>query len=549
MSKFCFKCGATMEDDVNVCPRCATSHGDNPSFLAEESVPTVQMPDPQSVEQYSASKKSPAKAGRKPVLIGIICAAVFTLILTGTLLFFLLRPDYISQTDNVLYVYHHYLDNYILMYPIYDGKLISEPIKLSKSTHLMPNHDGSAYLDLSENDGKLYLITPQKVQSLFSGVKSARFSKDGKSVYILHNGSPYTLKRYDIDTNSFSIVADGLSTTYFVMDNNQVAYLTQYRQGTSELILTDGITSRKIMDVTGTLLAVSPDCERIFVRERQAAALQFDYVCYRANGDRELLLRSSYIGQTLFNRDYTQMLYNSSSSSSSAGSYICELGKEPVKISDSFVDPVYAHGNENETIRVDNFFGQMYRTKVNQSFGAWIIQADPSQNVQLVESCGFIETDATGEYLYYMVRNGGDREFRIAKISDMADAGKNSVLLTKDTNDFDNDMIPMEYHFTSDGETLYYIFNGSLYSVHGRQGGTPKCIATNLDKKHIRVSANGVVYYRTDGDLYAYDGKETKLVLQDIKNFSFGDYPTAQTADGVYIINDGQDPQLLFTIP
>ena len=542
MSKFCFKCGTTMEDDAPVCPRCAASFGYTPTSQAEQSAPTAQIPEQQSAEQPPAVQKAKKEATRKPVLIGIICAVAFTLIVSCCLLFIFLNPRYTSETDNVLYVYHRYLNSYTIMYPIYDGELIGDPIKMKNSDSTTPNCDGSAYLELT-SDGQLYLVLPQKIQPLLSGVERASFSKDGRSVYILCDSAPYTLKRYDIDAHDFSIVATGLSSTYQALDNNQVVYLAYSRQSTRELFITDGTNSRKLMDIKGDLIFVSPNCERIFVRERPGLS-KYEYVCYSANGDREVLLSTnSYNGQTFFNRDYTQMLY----SSYNDGSYICQIGKEPVKISDSFAEPIYAHGSDHYTISVDNFFGQIYYTSIDRNVGAWLIQPDPSQNIQLVKSSGIIETDVTGEYLYYMVRNGRDMELRIAKISDMADASKNSVLLTNDTADFDMDLIT--HRFTSDGETLYYIFEDSLYAVHGRQGGTPKCIATGLDSRFIRLSANDFVYYNADGDLYAYDGKQTTLVLQDVKNFSVGDYPIAETADGIYIINDGEKPQLLVSLP
>ena len=46
-----------------------------------------------------------------------------------------------------------------------------------------------------------------------------------------------------------------------------------------------------------------------------------------------------------------------------------------------------------------------------------------------------------------------------------------------------------------------------------------------------------------------YSKNRAQDVLQDIEKFSLGDYPIAESADGVYIINDGQDPQLLFSNP
>lgn len=507
-------------------------------------------------ENADATAKSAPK--KKITVVLCFCAAVIVLLAVGIGLFLLLRPNTPEYTG--LYILSDYADEQTTLYTIYNKQLVGEPILLSKgySQSTDYNEDRSAYFHLHA-DRSLYLMTPQGAGLLMKNVERAKFSNDGKSLFILCEGvpsehsssyyvAPFTLKRYDIAADSYKVLATDVGRLLYE-NKSGVVYLSKFTNGVRELRVVNDNGNRKIMESSQDILCTNDDFTKIFVRE-SAGYPNYDYVCYDQHGNRTVLF-SGYAEQyqTSFNRDYSQMLIYSFES----GAYICEFGKEPVKISNSWAELVSPfHDTYYDAPIVDDFYGQLYRASRGEStysHQGWIINRNLEESIQLTPSANFLHTDPSGEYVYYLDGHrlyGGD--FRIAKISDMADAHKNSVLLTNDTADFDDDRIPFEVDITSDGSIVYYTSGDKVYSVDGRSGGTPKLIASGIDRNSFKLADDDVLYYQIDSDLYAYDGQASKLMMEDAEKVVAGVFPYAIKDGSVYALSKGNAPEYLFDL-
>lgn len=95
MSKFCEKCGMDMPDNVDICPYCSHSAGDddyNDTVVLDESVLQSQFAKPENKPSGSSGKSSdPAPASvppkSSPALIGILVAVAVVVIFIVAFMF------------------------------------------------------------------------------------------------------------------------------------------------------------------------------------------------------------------------------------------------------------------------------------------------------------------------------------------------------------------------------------------------------------------------------------------------------------------------------
>ena len=136
-----------------------------------------------------------------------------------------------------------------------------------------------------------------------------------------------------------------------------------------------------------------------------------------------------------------------------------------------------------------------------------MIKKNSDKNVKLVSKASNVQLDESAEYIYYTY---DAEELRVAKISDGEKASEKAKVLV--------DERVGAYVVTSNRKYVYYVEDGTLYSVNGKKGGTAKTVA-NDDVTGLAMSGKDKAYYIMDGDLYVCsNGKKGTKVLGDVES-------------------------------
>lgn len=460
---------------------------------------------------------------------------------------------------------------------IVNKKVLSTTIESEGSEpDLFTSADGSAAAILTD-EGELFVVTGKKLKEVADDVKNCDISLNGKYLayttkaedeeeITLHYCKVSNAKSEEISdeiagTGDFTIAPNGKSVAYFVAGDEDEP---------DELMYFNGKKSTKVADDGGTLYGMSNGGKEIYVGIGEKVEVdeedidvedyedyedyedlidggtkwEYTMYAYDKKGERTNLgtYNNSLYSYIYFNDDHRQIMFTNEEGKT----YIANKGKKPDEKSSS--DQLYllvpdnsgsSYSNVTRTITypVSSLYNQVYQTSGN---AVWLIKKNANKSVKLVAKASNVQIDASAEYVYY---NYDGEELRCIKISHGEKASEKYKTILEDE-------APSTYHVTSDRKFVYFVDEDSVYSVNGKKGGVPKEIAEDLESS-ITLSGKDVMYYISDGDLYACsNGKKGKKVASEVNSvgtaatgytYAFGD-------DAVYGTTGAKKPKKLVDI-
>lgn len=387
--------------------------------------------------------------------------------------------------------------------------------------------------------GTLYVINGKKVQKVAEDVTSYEMSVSGKGIgYTTRNEAEeddefttYTLNLYTVgnkkttkiskdvvldDDISYALAPNGKSVAFYegdLNDEEEIEYTLMYSNGKN----TDKITSKETK-----LLGLSNNGKYIYAirtdrdETDEGTEITRTVYCYNTKGEGNKLNKVDAYSNYSFNKDHTQIIFYYEGKT-----YIATKNKEAVRASSKsvyMITPGNA-GNFKNTYPVSDLYNHVYvDTEIEvsikdfteittYSYDAWMIKKNSDKNQKLINNAtGYPRMDFSGEYLYYLY--DGD-ELRCAKISDGEKATDKYVKIAEDVD---------SYTVSPDRKFVYFSSDDTLYSVNGKKGGKTTTVCDD-EVTDMSMSTKGVLYYITEGELYATsNGKKGTKLLSDIES-------------------------------
>ncbi len=463
---------------------------------------------------------------------------------------------------------------------IVNKKVLSTTIESeSGEPTLISSADGSTAAILTE-EGELFVVSGKKLKDVADDVKNVAISLNGKYLayttrgekdeeITLHHCKVSNTKSEEISDeiigiSDFAISPNGKSVAYFVAGGEE--------GDPDELMFFNGKKSTKVADDGGTLFGLSDGGKEIYVgilekdeeeeepkddsdeeydadayaEAASTSSSQNTLYAYTKNGDRTSL-GSYVVGWTsgsfiFFNDDHRQVMFTNEEGKT----YISNKGKKPDgKASSDRLEMLIPTGSAAKycnttgtfTYPVSNLFNQVYQTSDSS---VWLIKKNADKSVKLVSKATNASIDESGDYVYY---NYDGEELRCIKISHGEKASEKYKTIIED-------YAPSSYYVTSNRKFVYYTEKDSVYSVNGKKGGVPKEISEDVEGS-ITLSGKDIMYYITDGDLYACsNGKKGKKVASDVDSvitYATG-YTYATSDDAIYGTTGAKKPKKLTDI-
>ncbi|MBQ9761829.1 MAG: hypothetical protein IJV82_01990 [Oscillospiraceae bacterium] len=527
-AKFCVGCGANIAAQQN--PQQNTQQNSQQQYVQQQQQ-YVQQQQQYVAPQQPAPKKAGSKVNagaikaqmagvlgpigskvksifsNKMVLFGAIGCVAVLLVLAIVCAIFGGNNGFIEQKSSIT-VQKTDKEEYSV---IVNKKVLSTTIDSKSAPQWRTSLDGKNAAILS-SEKELYGVSGKKIKEIASDVIDFKLSnngkyvayvtaetKDSKTVYTLHLAKVSSGKSKeisdDIGSNADYVISpDGKSVAYFVpaSESGKKAELMYFKGKKSVEVSNDG----------GTLYGMSDNGKQIYVKISGEGT---NLYCYKKNGDREKL--GELTGSVGFNSKHTQVMF----SGKDGKMYFSNKGKEAEKlVNDSSLNLVYPSGYSDanatgeNTLPVTNLLKHVYSNNDNE---LWMIKKN-DKSTKLVSKATSAQLDASGKYVYYIY--DGD-ELRCIKASHGDKASEKYKTIVKDD-------VSKNYVVTSNRKFVYFIYDGALYSVNGKKGGTPREITEDLSSVSLALSRKDRVYYIQDGDLYACsNGKKGSKVLSDVQ--------------------------------
>lgn len=548
-SKFCVTCGAAVVSEAPVEQPVIPVVAEAPETpIAPEAPVATATPekegfkiDVNAVKDQLIETLKPVTNVLKPILakksvkIGIVVALV--VILAASILSVVLTSGngYVQLKQQTLL---EVIDDEINI--VVDNKLIKTKIEAKDSKDYDTSLDGKVTVILTDEE-ELHVVNGTKVQKVADDVKKYQLSVSGKGIAFMtrdEDDEYYTLNLYNVSNKKTTTISDEVisSSIAIAPDGKSVAF---YEKDDEDRVLmfSKGKDAIKISSAETDLYGIANGGKYIFASRTNDEGKTAMYA-FNTKGDGTKLgdVDSSSVR---FNDKHTQiMFYNDGKT------YISTNGKEAVKASSGKLSLLIApnassfYDSNATTYPVSNMYNHVFSTTDNDSTSIWVIKKNADKNVKLVSKVSSATLDETAQYLYYIYDKD---ELRVVKISDGEKATDRYVELADDVDG---------YMVTSDRKFVYYVSDGSIYSVNGKKGGKSTTVCAD-GAEDWAMNGKDVLYYVMDDDLYATsNGKKGSKVLSDITSLSSTRTGVvfASNEDTVYVSNGSKKPKKLMDI-
>ena len=424
------------------------------------------------------------------------------------------------------------------VYMMAEGKAIALKTDAESVGKYSSSIDGKVSVFMS--DGALYTVKGKKAVKIAEDVSSYTLSLYGDYVvYCAVDGIESTYYHCKVSngkaTEMFEYSDDEFLVCYAISPNGKnVAYVTVDEEYEGTLYYFNGKKSTKITKRNAAVVGLSDGGKYIYCVEESKSG-KTSLISYNKKGKETKIDSCDYDDGFCFNLDASEIMYYSNGKT-----YVSVKAKKPVKVASNElylitpdgVTTTYKAGNNSFFYPVDSLFEHVY-TSGN---AVYFVSRKESKNVKLVKTSN-TKLDNTAQYLYYMDKN----DLMVLEIAKGEKAEDKAKLIAEDVDFF---------RITSDRK-LAYIINedNELCVVNGKKGGKVKRVSSEeVEMMDPVISSDDIVYFYSDGSIYAVNGKKAKKIIEDAMYGAEGGYVYIMDEDSLYVARGTRSPKKLVSI-